>query len=152
MFNSQDTVSQLEESFGTVSSNLNTIMLVTIGRDNAEGLRTVYQRHAFATMAARASSRSTITSVPAQHVTGTARVPFNTSHKFGARVQRKSPLLHESTARASTGRKLLSLSVDTETDQDTQPTENMTELLILLPTFIRRNLDDNTEYASRLLM
>lgn len=129
-------------------------MLVTIGRDNAEGLRTAYQRQAFATMAARASSRSTITSVlaqPSKLVTGTARVPLNTS-SFGARLQRKSRLLHKSTAQASTGRKLLSLSVDRETDPDTQPTEIMTELLILLPTFIRRNLDDNTEYVAMFML
>jgi hypothetical protein len=149
----QGAVRTVQNSLHSMESKVDTIRLVTIGRDNAEGLRSEYQRHAFATVAARASSQSAAVAVNAHSdlVTGTARVPLSLNLTTGGPRFRKSLSFQRAVSRATaaTGRKLLSVPAAEDQAEDhaseTQPKMGDAELLILLPTFIRRNLEDNTE-------
>ena len=141
-------MTSIQTSLHAMTSKIDTIGLVTIGRDNAEGLRSEYQRHAFATAVARASTESAPVRVNVHRglVTGTARVPFSVNSttdnpRFRKSLSFKRVMSH---ATSATGRTLLSVPEEEEKG-DTMLNTGNAELLILLPTFIRRNLKDNTE-------
>lgn len=124
---------KLSTMLAEIEKKLDTIGLVTIGRDNAEGLRSEYQRHAYSTALSRrqrgrVTSLSPLPTIPAKVATLEGESEPDGEPRVASRSVRQR-------------RKLKSV-----VDSETEP-----ELTVLMTTFLRRNLEDNTEYLRAVL-
>jgi len=113
---------QLTSKMNDVLRETESLKIILTGRDNAEGVRTAYQRHALTVLQQRAKTTAK-KSAPARRVVK--------RRKLQAVVPPVMPADHH--GGLPTGER------------------QMPELLVLLPTFLRAKLRDHTEYLRRSL-
>jgi len=126
-------VTVISDAIQNVASRLDRIELVVIGRDNAEGLRSEYQRDAIAAARHRNSP-------PKTPVTIKSPKP---DHAAPAQSTQDKPRTRRSRQR----RRLQGVLAEAPNFK----AEGPVELTILIPTFRRQKLVDNTEYLRAVL-
>eukprot|EP00041_Stephanoeca_diplocostata_P031385 m.977014 g.977014 ORF g.977014 m.977014 type:complete len:549 (+) comp23949_c1_seq6:267-1913(+) len=156
--NLESKLDAIEEKFGGISTHIDTMHTIITGRDNAEGLRAAYHKHAYETMLTRHGEQVY------------QKMRATSSRKRGAGTAKLGPIDHKlseykpgdmlaahtgkvKTVQSKQRRQLRSLpNVDAH-----MPSVNSTilgqdtEMLIVLPTFLRPKLEVNTEYIRKVV-
>lgn len=153
-------IDTLEAKFDGISTHMDTIHTIVTGRDNADGLRAAYQRHAYETILSRhgeqVNQKMRTTNSRRRRAVDTLKFPHDQhlieKKSVGAAAGGDFDMAlagKVQTVQSKQRRHLTSFADADSQNTSAHATEagHETELLIVLPTFLRPKLEVNTEYV-----